>query len=121
LTDVTSRRPIDDVPGSKQLLAMRRVWTADIAFTGIAQLGGTKTRNWISQAILSLPEESDVATVMENLALVGTQALRPLSPDTRKLTIFAAVTQSGNPFRLFLVSNISRPDGPALPKALDRR
>jgi hypothetical protein len=47
LTDLVTRRPIEDEFGSKQLEYFASTWSAQTSFTGFAQIGQRKTRDWI--------------------------------------------------------------------------
>ena len=59
-------------PGSKQFRVTRPTWSADVSFTGIAQVSGWKTRDWIAQVLSGTPNSSEVAVVIADLARAGT-------------------------------------------------
>ncbi len=120
LTDIVTRRPVEDAYGSKQLEFSFASWTAQISFTGIAEVGGRKTRDWISQSINGTPQPAEVPTVMANLATRATNELRAVPRDSRQLTIVGTVSETGRPARVFVVSRADRPGGPPLGHALDQ-
>ena len=119
LTDIATRRPIEDAFGSKQLQFSFDSWSAQISFTGIAEFGGLKTGDWISGAMNGTPQSAEVSAAMQNLATVATQILGRLAPVLRQLTIVVTISQAVGGIRLFVISCIDRPVGPPLPTPLD--
>jgi hypothetical protein len=120
LTDIVTRHPIEDSFGSKQLHFDFSSWSAQISFTGIAEFGGRKTRDWISQTVGSMPRSAEVLTVMGSLAERATNELRAVPSHFRQLTIVVTVSERARPDRLFVLSCIDRPTGPPLAQALDQ-
>ena len=121
LTNVTTQppTPIEDALGSKQLDFSFGAWSAHISFTGIAQAGGRKTRDWIYETLSRAPQSSDVSTVMDDLATSASNELRSVSDPVRKLTIVVSTWEASGTPRLFIISNFERPDGLPLTETLD--
>jgi len=119
LTDVRTQRTIEDMAGSKQFRVTRPTWSADVSFTGIAQVGGWKTRDWIAQVLSGTPNSSEVAVVVADLARAGTKELLALPRNLRQLTIVLAVTEKRKPSRLFVISSFDRPGWPPLGNTLE--
>jgi hypothetical protein len=117
LTDVATRRPIDDQFGSKQLEHMTSRWSAWISFTGFAQIGGRKTRDWILDSLKGSLGSADAA--MANLAGTAAIELRRVPQKDWFLTIVATVVEPGQATRVFVVSCVDRPGKPPLDQPLD--
>jgi hypothetical protein len=117
LTDVTTRRPIDDEFGSKQLHHMTSTWSAWISFTGFAQIGNRKTRDWILDSLKRATGSADAA--MAELAAIASLELRQVPRKDWFLTIVATVIESSRAARLFVLSCVDRPAKPPLSQPLD--
>src|ERR1700730_2545790 len=76
LTDLVTRRPIEDEFGSKQLAHVASTWSAQISFTGFAQIGLRKTRDWILECLGHQPQSVDAATALSGLASTAAVELR---------------------------------------------
>ncbi len=120
LTDILTHRPIEDSFGSKQLPFSFDSWSAHLSFTGIAEVSGRRTLDWLSQALQSMPRSAEPAAAMANLAAVATSEFRRIPKDLRQLTMVAGVIQSGRAAALFVLSCNERPDGPPLSVPLDQ-
>lgn len=119
LTTLRTREPIEDSFGSKQLPFSYNSWNAHLSFTGIAEINGRKTLDWILQAMQSMPQSLEPTAVMTSLAGVATSEFRRIPRNLRQLTMAVAVVQARLPPRLFVVSCSERPDGPPLAEPLD--
>jgi hypothetical protein len=117
LTDVMTRRSIEDQFGSKQLHHMTNTWTAWISFTGFAQIGQRKTRDWILESLKAAAGSADVA--MAELAATAALELRRVPRKDWFLTIVATVIESSPATRLFVISCVDRPAKPPLSQPLD--
>jgi hypothetical protein len=118
LTDVLTRRPIEDEFASKQLHHMTNRWIAWISFTGFAQIGHRKTRDWILDSLKRAAGSADAA--MAELAATAALELRHVPRKDWFLTIVATVIESCGAARLFVVSCVDRPAKPPLSQPLDR-
>jgi hypothetical protein len=118
LTGVMTRRPIEDEFASKQLHHMTNRWIAWISFTGFAQIGHRKTRDWILDSLKRAAGSADAA--MAELAATAALELRHVPRKDWFLTIVATVIESGGAARLFVVSCVDRPAKPPLSQPLDR-
>jgi hypothetical protein len=117
LTDVTTRRPIEDELGSKQLHHMTSKWIALISFTGFARIGNRKTREWILDSL-----KASTGSVDEAMAAIASRAaveLRHIPQQNWFLTIVATVIEGGRASRLFVISCVDRPVQPPLSSPLD--
>jgi hypothetical protein len=103
LTDIATRQPIEDELGSKQLDARLPKWTARISFTGLAQVGGRKTREWISE-VFNDSHSLTAQDAVSRLASRATSELRALPANLGELTIVVTVTAADTSDRLFVVS-----------------
>jgi hypothetical protein len=117
LTDVIARRSIEDEFGSKQLHHMASTWIAFISFTGVAQIGHRKTREWIRDSLTRATGSADAA--MAELAVTAAVELRRVPREDWFLTIVATVIESGRAARLFVVSCVDHPGKPPLSQPLD--
>ena len=79
LTDCVTWNPIEDEFGSKQLAYVASTWSAQISFTGVAQVGQRKTRDWILECLRRPPQSVDAATALSGLASRAAVELRHLS------------------------------------------
>ena len=120
LTDLATRRPIEDEFGSKQLAHVASTWTAQISFTGFAQIGQRKTRDWILECLRRQPQPVDAATALSGLASRAAVELRHVPRKDWFLTIVATVRERSGATRLFVVSCADRPGKPLLNQPLDR-
>ena len=118
LTDLATRRPIEDQFGSKQLAHLASIWSAQISFTGFAQIGQRKTRDWILECLRRQPQSADAATALSALASRAAVELRCVRWKDWFLTIVATVRER-SATRLFVVSCIDRPAKPPLNQPLD--
>src|SRR5215467_4338266 len=91
LTDLATRRPIEDEFGSKQLEYFASTWSAQISFTGLAQIGQRKTRDWILECLRRQPQSVDAATALNGLASRAAVELRHVPRKNWSLTIIATV------------------------------
>jgi hypothetical protein len=119
LTDVSTRRGIEDEFGSKQVHHVAKTWSAQISFTGIASVGGRKTRDWILEVLGRLAQPEDAATAMAALAAAAAIELRRIPRKDWFLTIVATVTERSREARLFVISCVDRPGMPPLTQPLD--
>src|SRR5271163_1206227 len=87
LTNVITRRSIEDEFGSKQLQHMTSTWIAWISFTGVAQIGHRKTREWILDSLRHAKGSADEA--MAELAATAAVELRHVPRKDWFLTIVA--------------------------------
>jgi len=117
LTDLTTRRPIEDEFGSKQLHHMTKMWSAWVSFTGFAQIGHRKTHDWILDSLRLAAGSAD--TAMAELATAAAIELRKVPRKDWFLTIVATVIETGGAARLFVVSCVDRPAKPPLSQPLD--
>jgi hypothetical protein len=120
LTDIVTRGPIEDFFGSKQLSFSFDTWSVHLSFTGIAQIGGRKTLDWISEAMRNTPKSADPELAMATLAAAATSEFRRIPKSLRQLTMVAAMVRGGGPARLFVLSCSERPIGPPLATPLDQ-
>jgi hypothetical protein len=118
LTDLATRRPIEDEFGSKQLAYVASTWSAQISFTGFAQIGQRKTRDWILECLRRQPQSADAATALSGLASRAAVELRGVPRKERFLTIVATVLER-SATRLFVVSCTDRPGKPPPNQPLD--
>jgi hypothetical protein len=120
LTDLATRRPIEDEFGSKQLAYVTRTWSAQISFTGFAQIGQRKTRDWILECLKRQPQSVDGAAALSGLASRAAVELRNVPRKDWFLTIVATVGErSSASTRLFVVSCTDRPGKQPLTQPLD--
>lgn len=120
LTDVNTRKPIEDVFGSKQLRFSFHSFTAYVSFTGIAQVGQLRTVDWVSQAMSSLSQSMTAEDAILELANAATAQFRNLPKQLRQLTMVIAVVQTQKPARLFVVTCNENLHGPALAEPLEQ-
>jgi hypothetical protein len=120
LTEIRTRRSIEDSFGSKQLPLSFNAWSAHLSFTGIAEINGRKTLDWISQAMQAMPQSTEASAAMVKLASVATSEFLAIPRSLRQLTIVVAVVQAGHAARLFVLSCSERPDGPPLADPLEQ-
>jgi hypothetical protein len=118
LTDLATRGPIEDEFASKQVAHVASTWSAQISFTGIAQIGQRKTRVWILECLRRQPQSVDAATALSGLASRAAIELRGVSPKDRFLTIVATVAERSGAPRLFVVSCTDHPGEPPLNQPL---
>jgi hypothetical protein len=118
LTDLATRRPIEDEFGSKQIAHLASTWSAQISFTGVAQIGQRKTRDWIVECLRGQPQSADAATALSGLASRAAVELRGVPRKERFLTIVATVLER-SATRLFVVSCTDQPGKPPLNQPLD--
>jgi hypothetical protein len=118
LTDLQTRRPIEDEFGSKQLAHVASTWRARISFTGFAQIGHRKTRDWILEC-LRHPQSMDAATALSGLASRASVELQGVRRKDWFLTIVATVWERSGTTKLFVVSCADRPGKPPLNQPLD--
>src|ERR1700730_14572410 len=114
LTDLVTRRPIEDEFGSKQLAHVASTWSAQISFTGFAQIGQRKTRDWILECLRRQPQSAGAATALSDLA--STAAVERLGVPQKDcfLTMGPSVLErSGAPW-LCVVSFTEGPGNPPL-------
>ena len=90
LTDLVTRRPIEDEFGSKQLEHFASIWSAQISFTGFAQIGQRKTRDWILECLRRQPQSVDATTALSGLASRAAVELRGVPRKDWFLTIVAS-------------------------------
>jgi hypothetical protein len=114
LTDLETRRPIEDEFGSKQLEYAASTWSAQISFTGFAQIGQRKTRDWILECLGRQPQSVDAARALSGLASRAADELRGVRRKDWFLTIVATVRGRSGATRLFVVSCTDRPGKPPL-------
>jgi|SRR6516164_70516 hypothetical protein len=119
LTDLATRCPIEDEFGSKQLAHVASAWSAQISFTGFAQVGQRKTRDWILDCLRRQPQSVDAATALSGLASRAAVELRGVPREDWFLTIVATVLERSGATRLFVVSCTDRPGKPLLNQPLD--
>jgi hypothetical protein len=117
LTDVLTRQPIEDEFGSKQLHHVAKTWSAWVSFTGFAQIGHRKTRDWILGSLGRATGSAD--TSIAELAATAALELRHIPRKEWFLTIVATVIETGQATRLFVVSCLDRPAKPPLSQPLD--
>ena len=111
--------PTETANGTKQLSVQGRSWMATIGFTGISTDGhGYITRNWLYEEGVSLAPASDPKAFVEKLARRGTEELKRVTSNSRRLSIVVAVATLGR-CRLFLVSNFEEPRKSPLGISLD--
>jgi hypothetical protein len=110
----------DDMAGSKQLTVNSTGFVAQICFTGVAQVGSLKTRDWISEIVAQAAEPIDIKQVVSEIAVRGTKAVNSVPASHRMLTVLVAIAEHGKNPRLAMVSNIDRLDGSRRAKSLDR-
>jgi hypothetical protein len=119
LTDLATRRAIEDEFGSKQIAHVASTWSVQISFTGFAQIGQRKTREWILECLRRQPQEADAATALSGLASRAAVELRGVPRKDWFLTIVATVRETSGATRLFVVSCTDRPAKPLLNQPLD--
>jgi hypothetical protein len=96
--------PIEDEFGSKQLAHVASTWSAQISFTGVADNGQRKTRDWILECLGHQPQSVDAATALSGLASTAAVELRRVPRKDWFLTIVATVHERSGATRLFVVS-----------------
>jgi hypothetical protein len=119
LTDLGTRRPVEDEFGSKQLEYFASTWSAQISFTGFAQIGQRKTRDWILECFRRQPQLVDAMTALSGLASRAAVELRAVPRKDWFLTIVATVRERSRADRLFVVSCTDRPGKPPPNQLLD--
>lgn len=102
LTDARTGAPVSDSAGSKQLQAGFPELHLNLAFTGVATVGTSRTIDWLSAELKVLRHDSGLQEICEALAKRCTTELR--SP-SGVLTVVLAVATVRQPFRLALISN----------------
>ena len=120
LTDISTRKPIEDVFGSKQLHFSFQSFTAYVSFTGIAQVGPLRTVDWVSQTMFGLSQSITVEDAILELANAATAQFRNLPKQLRQLTMVIAVVLAQKPARLVVVTCNENPHGPALAEPLEQ-
>jgi hypothetical protein len=118
LTSVSMHRPIDDEFGSKQVHHIARGWTAQISFTGFAQIGNRKTQEWILECLNGADASADAVTVLDDVAARAAFELRPIPQKDWFLIIVATVTDEGG-VSLFVISCMGNPSGAPNMQPLD--
>ena len=114
----------NDVAGSKQLTLNSIGFVAQICFTGVAQVGHLKTRDWISQIITDAQEPAIIAPIASEIAARGTkalsspQAVKEIPPNQRTLTVIIAIVEHGKNTQLVMISNIDSWHKPRRPQPL---
>jgi len=93
---------------------------AQLCFTGVAQIGMLKTREWISQIIAQATQPIDIDLIASEIAIRGTTAVKTLPADRKMLTVVVAIVEHGKRPRLVIVSNMDRFDGPRRTQPLDK-
>jgi len=104
LTDIITRKPIEDMLGSKQLQFSFQSFTAYISFTGIAQVGPLRTVDWVSQTMFGLSQSIMAEDAIHELASAATAQFRNLPKQLRQLTMVIAVVLAQKPGKLFVVT-----------------
>ncbi|MDO8474896.1 MAG: hypothetical protein Q7W02_01665 [Candidatus Rokubacteria bacterium] len=108
LTDRDTGAPVSDRPGSKQLQAGFKGLHLQLAFTGIAAVGGAssaqRTIDWLSAGLKALPHDSKLQDICNSLSKRGTAAMKPHGP-RGILTLILAVAVIGESFRVAVISN----------------
>jgi hypothetical protein len=121
LTDVATGAPVSDRAGSKQLEATFQALAIQLAFTGIATVGTgpsiSRTIDWLSSELSSLPSDSNLQTICESLAQRAAMAMKPYG-SRGVLTLVLAAAAVGEPFRVAVISNSDWGSQP--PKAKSR-
>jgi len=111
LTAVPAGTPEDDIAGSKQLTVSSIGLVAQVCFTGVAKVSGSRTRDWISEIIARTPQPLDIDRVVAEVVARGTEAIRALPLHLKMLTILVAIVKRDEKPRLVMISNIYRFDG----------
>jgi SEC-C motif len=112
--------PPNDVAGSKQFTISSQGLVAQLCFTGVAQIGRFKTREWISQIIADTPQPIVISQLALEIAVRGSTAVSAMPPGHRMLTVIIAVVEHGQIPRLVMVSNVDRLNGPRRERTLDK-
>lgn len=118
LTTVPTLNPIEDEFGSKQIYHLAGPWMAQISFTGFAQIGNRKTRDWIIECLNRADISSDPAVVLNDVAATAAHQLRQVPQERWFLIIVATIYEKGA-IRFFAVSCMGNPMGPPLTQPLD--
>ena len=96
---------VETANGAKQLSVSTTRWTARVAFTGIAfDDQGYRSIDWLQEEGVSLDRKDSPQAFVEKLTRRGTEDLRRVMADRRRLTVLVTVVEGGQ-CRLFLVSN----------------
>lgn len=85
LTDIGTKQPIEDALGSKQLECSSDEWTAYVAFTGIAQINGQKTRDWILETLRHTSRSAGIQEAIANLVSRATNEVQRVPSDIRSI------------------------------------
>lgn len=118
LIAVSMHRPVDDEFGSKQVHHVARGWTAQISFTGFAQIGNRKTREWILECLNGADASANAVTVLDDVAARAAVELRPIPQKDWFLIIVATVTDEFG-VSLFVISCMGNPLGAPIMQPLD--
>ena len=114
LTDARTGAPVSDSAGSKQLQAGFKEVYVNLAFTGVATVGTSRTIDWLAAELKALPHESTLQKICEGLA-------RRCTAETKGpvgvLTAVLGVATAGKPFRVAVISNARWSERP--PRAKD--
>ena len=117
LTDVSHGRTIEDAFGSKQLSFTSPTWRVYISFTGTAEIGGLKTRDWILDSLEKLQHPITGKEAIAKIAERGTDEFQRVAREHRILTITVALDEGSARARFFVISCNEIPGQPlpALP------
>ena len=105
LTNSVTGGFMSDKAGSKQIKATFKQMSIDLAFTGIASSGTTKTVDFLTQELQALPDTSTLDEICKALADRCNVMVSPLNTKFRWLTLVLAVETVGKPYRVVVISN----------------
>jgi len=103
---------IPDDAGAKTFEVVGGTNVALISYTGLAEVNGVKTRNWIAQIIQQAGEAPDIQEIAGKIAKRGTQTVQAAfkSPEVperlRTLTVVVATRRHPSTLQLIIASNI---------------
>jgi hypothetical protein len=108
LCDAKTGAPVSDSAGSKQLQASFKDLHLNLAFTGVAANGSSRTIDWLGDEIKTLQSaqpEVSLQEICDALALRATKELKPLG-ERGVLTAIVAAAETAKPFRVAVISNV---------------
>jgi hypothetical protein len=108
----------DDEAGSKQLTASGVMWFAQISFTGLASVGGRKTRDIVDEVVGKFPKYLDPGLLVPKLAtaldsVLSHRDVQTLSNSDRALTIVLTLARARRVPEIVVISNSCLPNGRA--------
>ena len=104
LTDLVTGKLRSDSAGTKQIQATFPNFHLQLAFTGIAMIGKTRTIDWISDELKSFGPSASVQKICDALAKRSAKSLRQYPGYA--FTMVIAVATADKPFVVAVISNV---------------